>query len=110
MELEGEAQVPRAIAAECENVANTLLGNEPRLTIFLFGSRAAGRGSSRSDVDIGIDVGHPIAPEVMVELRERFEALPVLQRVDLVDFSRVDAGFREIALDHVIVLHERDAA
>jgi predicted nucleotidyltransferase len=110
MDLERDEALPRVVVEECENVASTLLSNEPRVTIFLFGSRAAGRGIPRSDIDIGIDVGHPIAPEVMVELRERFDVLPVLQRVDLVDFSRVDPTFRRVALEEVIVLHERNAA
>ena len=110
MDPEVDTDLPALIAEECENVASTLLSNEPHVRIFLFGSRAAGRGTPRSDVDIGIDVGHPIAPEVMVELRERFDALPVLQKVDLVDLSRTDPAFRRIALQKAITLHERHAA
>lgn len=110
MGLKWDAMLPRVIVQECENAARTLLESEPRVRIFLFGSRAAGRGTSRSDVDIGIDLGHPIAPEMMAELQERFDALPVLQKVDLVDFAEVDPAFRRIALQAAVVLHERDAA
>lgn len=99
---------PSVIAKECDDVARTILGGEPRLRIFLFGSRATGRGTARSDVDIGIDLGHPIAPDVMAALEERFDALPVLQKVDLVDFAGVDPSFRRIAFQATVTLHERD--
>ncbi len=110
MDAAPQKALPPAIVAQCENIARTLLSNEPRVRIFLFGSRASDRGTARSDVDLGIDLGHPIAPEVMVELRESFDALPVLQKVDLVDFSRVDPEFRRVALQDVVILHEREAA
>jgi predicted nucleotidyltransferase len=110
MELKRDQALPAPIAEECRNVARTLLASEPHVRIFLFGSRAVGRGTARSDVDVGIDLGHPIAPEVMAELQERFDALPVLQKVDLVDFADVDPAFRRIALQSAVVLHERDAA
>ncbi len=41
-------------------LARTLLASEPRVRVFLFGSRAAGKAGSRSDIDIGVDLGHAI--------------------------------------------------
>jgi predicted nucleotidyltransferase len=104
------AAVPPAVREACRAVAETMLADEPRVRIFLFGSRASGRGKPRSDIDLGIDVGHPLAAEVMVSLREVFESLPVLEKVDLVDFAAVGPEFRELALKDTLILYERQAA
>ncbi|MEK6633796.1 MAG: nucleotidyltransferase domain-containing protein [Nitrospirota bacterium] len=93
----------------CE-VAGTILASEPRVRLFLFGSRATGRAGVRSDIDVGIDLGHAIAPEVLAALREAFDELPIMQKVDVVDFSVVDEVFRAVALQQTTSLYERQAA
>jgi len=40
-------------------------------------------------------------------LREAFENLPILQKVDVVDFSRVDPEFARVALEQAAILYER---
>ena len=91
-------------------LAQTVLASEPRVTVFLFGSRAAGKAGSRSDIDIGVDLGHVIAPEILAALREAFDELPILQKADVVDFSGVDEAFKSVALQHTMSLYERQAA
>ena len=98
------------IRGKCFQVAEEILASEPRVKIFLFGSRALGTASSRSDIDLGIDIGRPIPPEKIVLLREVFYDLPILQKVDLVDFSLVDSDFREVAMKGVVTLYERKIA
>ena len=93
----------------CE-VACTLLASEPRVKVFLFGSQATGRAGSRSDIDLGIDLGHAIAPEVLTALREAFDELPIMQKVDVVDFFGVDEAFKAVALQEIASLYERQAA
>lgn len=91
-------------------LAQELLGEEPAVQVFLFGSRASGRAFPCSDFDVGIDAGHPIAPETLAEIREAFDSLPIFQKVDVVDFSQVDDTFKSVARQAVRVLYERKAA
>jgi predicted nucleotidyltransferase len=98
------------VEQKARELARTLLASEPRLKVFVFGSRATGRSVTRSDIDIGIDLGHPIAPDVLVAIRDAFDDLPILQRVDVVDFSSVDGTFKTVALQQIKSLYERQAA
>lgn len=95
---------------KAREVACTLLASEPRVKVFVFGSRATGRAGLRSDIDLGIDLGHAIAPEVLAALRDAFDELPIMQKVDLVDFSGVDDAFKAVALQQIASLYERQAA
>lgn len=98
------------VAQKARELARTLLASEPCLKVFVFGSRATGRSVTRSDIDIGIDLGHPIAPDVLVAIRDAFDDLPILQQVDVVDFSSVDGTFKTVALQQIKSLYERQAA
>lgn len=91
-------------------LAHTLLASEPCVNVFVFGSCATGRSVPRSDIDLGVDLGHPISPEVLAALREAFDDLPILQRVDVVDFSSVDETFKAVALQKIKSIYERQAA
>ena len=86
------------------------ISSEPSVKVFVFGSRANGRSVTRSDIDLGIDLAHPIAPEVLAAIRDAFDDLPILQRVDVVDFSSVDGTFKTVALQQIKSLYERRAA
>ena len=66
------------VEQKTREMACTLLASEPRVKVFLFGSRATGRAGSRSDIDLGIDLGHAIAPEVLASLRDAFDELPIM--------------------------------
>ncbi|HSL03830.1 MAG TPA: nucleotidyltransferase domain-containing protein [Nitrospiraceae bacterium] len=104
---------PSALALveqKARELAHTLLASEPSVKVFVFGSRATGRSVTRSDIDLGIDLAHPIAPEVFAAIRNAFDDLPILQRVDVVDFSSVDGTFKTVALQQIKSLYERQAA
>ena len=102
-------QIP-ATVRDCARWAGaTLLASEPRVRIFAFGSRASGLASPRSDVDVGIDLSHPVPPALLDRMREAFANLPILQKVDVVDFSRVEPEFGDMALRRIEVLYERTA-
>ena len=98
------------VERKATELARTLLASEPWMKVFIFGSRATGRSVTRSDIDLGIDLGHPIAPEVLAAIRDAFDDLPILQRVDVVDFSSVDGTFKTVALQQIKSLYERQAA
>ena len=88
-------------------IAQALFAKEPRVKLFLFGSRALNRSVARSDFDVGIDIGRAVPLATLELLREAFENLPILQKVDVVDFSRVDPEFARVALEQAAVLYER---
>lgn len=90
--------------------------------VFLFGSRAAGRFSERSDYDLGImffepsgnktsvlndsNSLKPVPLDLLSRMKGDLEDLPILQRIELVDFSRVSGEFRLIALEGIVPIYE----
>jgi len=69
--------------------------------IFFFGSRVAGKGDERSDIDVGIEGPEPLPPGALSDIQEGFENLPTLYKVEIVDFSRVDDRFKKVAKEHI---------
>ena len=98
------------VARTAVELAQKLFGSEPSVQVFLFGSRANGRAFPRSDFDIGIDIGRPIAPATVAKIRDAFDALPIFQKVDVVDFSEVDDTFKTVARKATRMLYERQTA
>jgi hypothetical protein len=47
---------------------------------------------------------------VLVALRDAFDELPIMPKVDVVDFSCVDEAFKAVALQQIASLYERQAA
>jgi len=68
-----------------ERVARHLRGRRYRL--WLFGSRARGQASPRSDYDLALWADPPLDLATLARLREELEGLPLMQRVDLVELS-----------------------
>jgi predicted nucleotidyltransferase len=68
--------------------------------VFFFGSRVSGSGDSRSDIDIGIE-GPEISAYAKLEIEEELENLPILYKIDFVDFNNVDEDFKKIAKKYV---------
>jgi predicted nucleotidyltransferase len=102
-------ELPVALQSALEKALEGPLAAYKPLTVLLFGSRAKGTADRRSDFDIGIDAGRPLAAKDMTELRETFDDAPLLARVDVVDLASVDEGFRRVALAATVVLHDRAA-
>jgi hypothetical protein len=72
--------------------------------VFFFGSRVSGTASPRSDIDVGIDGPRAVPSELMSKIREEIENLPVLYRIDVVDFQRASSDFRAVASEHIELL------
>jgi len=68
--------------------------------IFFFGSRVSGKGTDRSDIDIGIEGPFPISAEIKFRIEEEIENLPILYQIEIVDFKRVPLEFREVVLQN----------
>lgn len=68
---------------------------------FFFGSRVSGTASSRSDLDVGIDGKNPVPKEKILSIRSRFESIPTLYQIDLVDFALIGDDFKKVAKQHI---------
>lgn len=73
--------------------------------VVLFGSRATKKHQDVSDFDIGIVGKRPLPTKAFFELETRFEELPTLYKIDLVDFSKTSSAFRQEALKKVKILY-----
>ena len=68
---------------------------------FIFGSQANREELIRSDIDLGILADKEIPAINMVRISTAIEDLPMLYKIDLVDFTQVTEKFREVALKNV---------
>lgn len=68
--------------------------------VFIFGSRAKGEASDRSDIDIGIEGEKKLSPRVKFSIEDDLEKIPTLYKIDIVDFSTVSPEFKEEALKY----------
>jgi len=74
---------------------------DPVYRVFLFGSRAAGSATERSDIDIGIEGPAPVPRSALAAIQEELEEAPTLYTIDVVDFRRVPENFRRLAQDRL---------
>jgi len=75
--------------------------------VFFFGSRVVGKGSDRSDIDIGIEAAEKIPGNIMVKIKFDLDDLAILQKIDLVDFKSVSDDFKRVAEQNIEVIYER---
>lgn len=69
--------------------------------LFFFGSRVNGKGDERSDIDVGLEGKNEVPIEVMGRINEELSRLPILYKIELVDFKKVPPDFRKVALQAV---------
>jgi predicted nucleotidyltransferase len=67
---------------------------------FVFGSQANKTSLIRSDIDVGI-IAEGITAYHLSKINAAIEELPMLYKIDLVNFNEVDAQFKSIALKNV---------
>lgn len=75
----------------------------PNCKVYLFGSRAKGTDAQSSDVDLAIDCGREIAPQIMGLIKEGIEESTIPYFVDVVDFNVVDEELRQQIIKHGIL-------
>jgi predicted nucleotidyltransferase len=68
------------------------------LKIYLFGSRATGSATPRSDYDIALDAGRPVNWSTMAQIRADLEDSNIPVRVDVVDLETCTETFKSVAL------------
>lgn len=71
--------------------------------MFLFGSRAKGMATAKSDRDIAVQrVSEPLSTMELLNLRELFDETPY--RVDIVDVTQRQDRFAQLAMRDVILV------
>ncbi len=65
--------------------------------LFFFGSRVTGKGSERSDIDVGIEGTKPVPIAALSSIKEEIENLPILYKIEIVDFANVSSDFKKVA-------------
>ncbi|MDO8445721.1 MAG: nucleotidyltransferase domain-containing protein [Deltaproteobacteria bacterium] len=90
-------------------IINSVKRNLPyeHFRVFYFGSRASGKATSRSDLDIGIESDSSVPFGVMAKIRGELEEIPILQKLDVVDFSRVPKDFAIEARKNMETIYEQ---
>src|SRR5580692_928999 len=75
----------------------------PTAKIYLFGSRARGTHTERSDIDIAIDLGRKMEFEEIGRARGVLEGLNIPQKIDIVDMHRASDTMREFIFKEGII-------
>lgn len=68
---------------------------------FIFGSQANKSYLSRSDIDLGIITDEKLTSQQLSKINTDIEELPMLYKIDLVNFNEVDPQFKSIALQNI---------
>jgi len=89
---------------QIRGIAKNYLDPE-RHRMFFFGSRIADKGDEKSDIDVGIEGRDPVPLDVMRKIREDVDALPLLYKFDVVDFSQTSGSFREVAKQNIELIY-----
>ena len=76
-----------------------------KVKVFYFGSRVTGVSNKRSDIDIGLRSPEKISPKIKFELLDDLDNLPILYKIDLVDFSQTSSSFQNEALKKVEMIN-----
>ena len=64
--------------------------------VFFFGSRVVGSGNERSDIDVGIEGPDEVSYEIMAKIRDEIDNLPILYKIEIVDFAKVSPDFYKV--------------
>lgn len=90
--MTAQLDLPPAHLALVRDVLRTHLPNGAR--VLVFGSRVHGGARPYSDLDLAVAADRPLGLDLTAELREAFSESDLPYKVDIVDLSRVEAGFR----------------
>ena len=76
-----------------------------KVKVFYFGSRVTGTSNERSDIDLGLQSPDKISSKIKFELMDDLDNLPILYKIDLVDFSHTSPSFQNEALKKVEMIN-----
>jgi predicted nucleotidyltransferase len=104
--IKGIVGMPAALRRQVVTVVARHLGGR-HYRLYLFGSRARGTATPRSDYDIGVRPEAPLDLVTLAALRADLEELPVMQRLEVVDLASASPDFVQRALQDSELLDER---
>lgn len=67
----------------------------PEANIYLFGSRASGKHSAHSDIDIALDTGKPLDPIAVLEVHDMLNASNIPYSFDIVDVQSIGQELKQ---------------
>ena len=70
-----------------QKIINLITVLLPEAKIYLFGSRARGNNTERSDIDLALDIGAPIPRRIIGEIMSVLEATDIINSIDVVDLN-----------------------
>lgn len=76
--------------------------------VFFFGSRVAGSHRETSDIDIGIRGRKKVPRSAIFKIKEEIDNLPILYKIDIVDFSSVSKEFKRVAEEKIEMLNANE--
>ncbi len=86
-----------------EEIIRALDYHFPKSKIILFGSRARNTNKPGADVDVAVDMGHPILLRELGRARLTLENLFIPLKVDLVDMNAIPKELKETIIEEGIV-------
>ena len=78
--------------------------NLKKYKVFFFGSRIEKNNSDRSDIDIGIEGPKKISTDIIFKIKEKIDKLPILYKIDIVDFKDVSGDFYKVAKQDIEII------
>lgn len=88
------SKVPKSALDFIVKTTKTVLKNQGKFQIILFGSYAKGTQTHKSDIDIAIQMESEIPLHLWAKIEEIFEESYLPQKVDVIDFNRVETDFQ----------------
>jgi predicted nucleotidyltransferase len=79
----------------------------PDAAIWLYGSRARGDYSERSDIDLALDAGHAINYFSIAELKEVLQATNIGHSFDIIDLNSIQDQEFKAAVQKEMVLWQK---
>lgn len=91
-------------------VRSALRQHVPEREVLVFGSRATWTAKAYSDLDLAIMGGEPLSLRAASALSEALGESDLPFKVDLVDWARIEDGFRRIIRRHGVVVQAAAAS
>lgn len=96
-----EEQIKKEICDVFSRIPEDIKGYK----IVLFGSRAAGTATPRSDYDIGVYGEHRLPIKTFSKIQDMLDDIDTLYSIDWVDLNDVSDAFRSEAMKNIEVLY-----
>jgi predicted nucleotidyltransferase len=74
--------------------------------IFFFGSRVTNKHNPKSDIDLGLLGEKKVPANAYFKIQSQFDKIPLMNKIDLVDFSQTSEDFAVHALKNIDYLNK----